>query len=115
MELIFKELKSRYRVDILLIVNPHMVEALLRVGILTLLISRKVYWLVCEHNLEKAVRYTKIRWVIIFAEKKAHGLMDRVLAYAGLHPDMIGYFQVYLSQALDLNVNRQCLSDVRRV
>lgn len=112
-ELIFKELKSRYGIDILPTANPEIVEALLWVGILTLLVSRKVYWLVCEHNLENAVRYTKIRWATIFAEK-AHGLMDRVLAYAGLHPDMMEYFQVYLSQALDPNVNRQRLSDVWR-
>jgi len=112
-ELIFKELKSRYGIDILPTANPNIVEAFLWVGILTLLISRKVYWLVCEHNLEKAVRYTKIRWATIFAEK-AHGLMDRVLAYAGLYPDMMEYFQVYLSQALDPNVNRQRLSDVWR-
>jgi IS4 transposase len=112
-ELIFKELKSRYGIDILPTANPEIVEALLWVGILTLLISRKVYWLVCEHNLENAVRYTKIRWATIFAEK-AHGLMDRVLAYAGLHPDMMEYFRVYESQALDPNVNRQRLSDVWR-
>ena len=112
-ELIFKELKSRYGIDILPTANPEIVEALLWVGILTLLISRKVYWLVCEHNLENAVRYSKIRWATIFAEK-AHGLMDRVLAYAGLHPDMMEYFRVYESQALDPNVNRQRLSDVWR-
>ena len=112
-ELIFKELKSRYGIDILPTANPEIVESLLWVGILTLLISRKVYWLVCEHNLENAVRYTKIRWATIFAEK-AHGLMDRVLAYAGLHPDMMEYFRVYESQALDPNVNRQHLSDVWR-
>lgn len=112
-ELIFKELKSKYGIDILPTANPEIVEALLWVGILTLLVSRRVYWLVCEHNLENAVRYTKIRWATIFAEK-ASGLMDRVLAYAGLHPGMMEYFEVYLSQALDPNVNRQRLSDVWR-
>jgi IS4 transposase len=112
-ELIFKELKSRYGIDILPTANPEIVEALLWVGILTLLVSRRVYWLVCEHNLENAVRYTKIRWATIFAER-ASRLMDSVLAVAGLHPDMMEHIQVYLSQALDPNVNRQRLSDVWR-
>ena len=112
-ELIFKELKSRYGIDILPTANPEIVEALLWVGILALLVSRRVYWLVCEHNLENAVRYTKIRWATIFAER-AHRLLDSVLAYAGLHPDMMEHYQVYMSQALDPNVNRQRLSDVWR-
>lgn len=112
-ELIFKELKSRYGIDILPTANPEIVEALLWVGILTLLVSRKVYWLVCEHNLENAVRYTKIRWATIFAER-ASRLLDSVLAEAGLHPDFMEHLEVYTSQALDPNVNRQRLSDVWR-
>jgi IS4 transposase len=112
-ELIFKELKSRYGIDILPTRNPEIVEALLWVGILTLLVSRKVYWLVCEHNLERAVRYTHLRWATIFAEK-AHRLLDSVLAYTGLYLDMMDHFRVYESQALDPNVNRQRLSDVWR-
>ncbi len=112
-ELIFKELKSRYGIDILPTANQEIVEALLWVGILTLLVSRRVYWLVCEHNLENAVRYTKIRWATIFAER-ASRLLDSVLAVAGLHPDIMEHIQVYSSQALDPNVNRQRLSDVWR-
>lgn len=112
-ELIFKELKSRYGIDILPTSNPEIVKALLWVGILTLLVSRKVYWIVCGNNLDKAVRYTHLRWATIFAEK-AHRLMDRILDYAGLHPDLIEYFKVYESQALDPNVNRTRLTDVWR-
>lgn len=112
-ELIFKELKSRYGIDILPTANPEIVEALLWVGILTLLVSRRVYWLVCEHNLENAVRYTKIRWTTIFAER-ASRLLDSVLACAGLHPDLMEHIEVYASQALDPNVKRQRLSDVWR-
>jgi len=112
-ELIFKELKSRYGIDILPTANPEIVEALLWVGILTLLISRKIYWIVCENNLDKAVRYTHIRWATIFAER-ANKLRDSVLAYAGLYPDIIDHLGVYESQALDPNVNRTRLSDVWR-
>jgi IS4 transposase len=112
-ELIFKELKSRYGIDILPTANPEIVQALLWVGILTLLISRKIYWIVCEKNLDKAVRYTHIRWATIFAER-ANKLRDSVLAYAGLYPDIIDHLGVYESQALDPNVNRTRLSDVWR-
>jgi len=112
-ELIFKELKSRYGIDILPTLNPEIVKALLWVGILTLLISRKVYMLVCGRNLYKAVRYTHLRWATIFTEKSSR-LMDRVLNYAGLNPDMMEFFQVCESQALDPNVNRKRLTDVWR-
>ena len=110
-ELIFKELKSRYGIDILPTSNPEIVKALIWVGILTLLISRKVYMLVCGNNLDKAVRYTHLRWATIFAEKSSR-LMDRVLNYAGLNPDMLEFFQVCESQALDPNINRKRLTDV---
>ncbi len=112
-ELIFKELKSKYGIDILPTSNPEIVKALLWVGILTLLISRKVYMLVCGRRLDKAVRYTHLRWATIFAEKSSR-LMDRVLNYAGLNPDMMEFFQVCESQALDPNVNRKRLTDVWR-
>jgi len=112
-ELIFKELKSRYGIDILPTSNPEIVKAYLWVGILTLLISRKVYWLVCRNNLNKAVRYTHLRWATIFAEKSS-GLRERVLYFAGIQPDLMDYYNVYESQALDPNVNRKRLTDVWR-
>jgi len=112
-ELIFKELKSKYGIDILPTSNPEIVKALLWVGILTLLVSRKLYLIICENNLDKAVRYTQLRWGTIFAEKSSR-LMDQVLKYAGLHPDLMELYKVYESQALDPNVNRKRLTDVWR-
>ena len=112
-ELIFKELKSRYGIDILPTSNPEIVKALIWVGMLTLLVSRKVYWLICSNNLENAVRYTHLRWATLFAEKSSR-LMDRVLDHAGLHPDLMEFFEVFESQALDPNVNRNRLTDVWR-
>jgi putative transposase len=100
-------------IDILPFSNPEIVKALIWVGILTLLVSRKVYWLICSNNLENAVRYTHLRWATLFAEKSSR-LMDRVLEHAGLHPDFMEFFEVFESQALDPNVNRDCLTDVWR-
>jgi len=82
-ELIFKELKSRYGLDVLPTSNPQVVEALLWVGILTLIVSRRVYSLVFRDSLEQAPRYTHLRWATVFAEK-SHRLLDAVLDYAGI-------------------------------
>jgi putative transposase len=109
-ELIFKELKSRYGIDILPTSNPQVVEALLWVGILTLIVSRRVYLLVFSANLDKAPRYTHLRWATIFAEK-SHRLLDAVLDYSGIDADLMELFEVYQSQALDPNVNRKRLMD----
>jgi len=109
-ELIFKELKSRYGVDILPTSNPQVVEALLWVGILTLIVSRRVYLMVFSANLENAPRYTHLRWATIFAEK-SHRLLDAVLDYAEIDVGLMELFEVYQSQALDPNVNRKRLMD----
>lgn len=109
-ELIFKELKSRYGIDILPTSNPQVVEALLWVGILTLIVSRRVYCLVFSANLENAPRYTHLRWATIFAEK-SNRLLDAVLDYAEIDAGLMELFEVYQSQALDPNVNRKRLMD----
>lgn len=109
-ELIFKELKSRYGLDVLPTSNPQVVEALLWVGILTLVVSRRVYSLVFRDSLEQAPRYTHLRWATVFAEK-SHRLLDAVLDYAGIDASLMDLFEVYKSQALDPNVNRKRLMD----
>ena len=109
-EQIFKELKSRYGLDVLPTSNPQVVEALLWVGILTLIVSRRVYLIVYSANLENAPRYTHLRWATIFAEK-SHRLLDAVLDYADIDAGLMDLFEVYQSQALDPNVNRKRLMD----
>jgi len=109
-ELIFKELKSKYGLDVLPTSNPQIVEALIWVGILTLIISRRVYLLVYSANIENAPRYTHLRWATIFAEK-SHRLLDVVLDYADIDASLMDLFEVYQSQALDPNVNRKRLMD----
>ena len=109
-ELIFKELKSRYGIDILPTSNPEIVKALIWVGILTLIVSRCVYLLVYSSNIENAPRYTHLRWATIFAEK-SNRLLDAVLDHAGIDANLMDLFEVYQSQALDPNVNRERLMD----
>jgi putative transposase len=109
-ELIFKELKSRYGIDVIPTSKPQVVEALIWVGILTLIVSRRVYALVYSANLENAPRYTHLRWATVFAEK-SHRLLDAVLDYANIEASLMELFEVYQSQALDPNVNRKRLMD----
>jgi putative transposase len=109
-ELIFKELKSRYGIDVIPTSKPEVVEALIWVGILTLIVSRRVYALVYSANLENAPRYTHLRWATVFAEK-SHRLLDAVLNYANIEASLMELFEVYQSQALDPNVNRKRLMD----
>ena len=112
-ELIFKELKSRYSIDIIPSSKSHVVEAFIWIGILTLIVSRRVYTLIYSANLENAPRYTHLRWATIFAEK-SHRLLDAVLEYANIEVSLMELFEVYQSQALDPNVNRNRLMDYWR-
>jgi IS4 transposase len=112
-ELIFKELKSKYGIDNLTTSNPHAVEALLWVGILTLIVSRRVYRLVYSADMENAPRYTHLRWATIFAEK-SRDLLGAILDYAGIDTEPMDIFELFQSQALDPNVNRKRLTDIWR-
>ncbi|MCD4844218.1 MAG: transposase [Methanosarcinales archaeon] len=60
-ELIFKELKSRYALDVVNTTNPDIVEAYIWIAMLTLLVSRRIYNIVRSLNPEKLkVRYTQL-------------------------------------------------------
>jgi IS4 transposase len=74
-ELIFKELKSRYALDVVTTTNPDIVEAYIRIAILTLLVSRRIFNIVRSLNPEKLkVRYTQLRWSTIFSENASDQL-----------------------------------------
>lgn len=109
-ELIFKELKSRYGLDVLPSANPQIIEAFLWIGILTLLVSRRVFLLVRSYFPEKAKRFTHMRWATIFAERSPR-LLDRVLEHVGLEADFPELLEIYGSQAVDPNVNRKRLME----
>lgn len=105
-ELVFKELKSRYALDVLPTSNPRIVEALLWVAILTLLVSRRLHTLVrLSAPRRQIVRYTQLRWATIFAEN-ADALLSAVLRSYGIERTFDTVASVYISQALDPHVNR---------
>jgi putative transposase len=106
-ELIFKELKSRYALDVVNTTNPDIVEAYIWIAILTLLVSRRIYNIVRSLNPGKLkVRYTQLRWSTIFAENVSDQL-KLILKYCGLELSLETFIDVYSSQALDPHVNRE--------
>jgi len=110
-ELIFKELKSRYALDVVNTTNPRIVEAFIWIAILTLIVSRRIYALVREQNPgERLVRYTQLRWSTIFIEN-ASDQLTLILAYCGITRTFGTVMDVYNSQALDPHVNRYRFRD----
>lgn len=108
-ELIFKELKSRYAIDKIKTSKAHIVEALIWAAILTLIASRIVYHLVrkiAEAQGKSLVRFTHMRWSTIFSEG-AYFYLSLVMKY--LKMDITGeeLLQVHIDQAMDPHVNRE--------
>jgi IS4 transposase len=111
-ELLFKELKSKYALDVLETKNVQAIEALIWTAILTLIVSRRIYNLVrnSSSNPEKMVRYTQLRWSTIFAEN-ASDLLTVILKDCGIERTFETVMSVYDSQALDPHVNRERFRD----
>ena len=111
-ELLFKELKSRYALDVLDTKNEQVIEALIWTAMLTLIVSRRIYTLVRNStpHPEKMTRYTQLRWSTIFAEN-ASDLLTVILHRAGIERTFDTVMSVYESQALDPHVNRKKFRD----
>lgn len=106
-EILFKELKSKYALDVVPTSNPQVIEAFIWIAILTLLISRRLYTIIRRLNPgAKLVRFTQLRWSNVFSEN-ASQLLTAVLQYQGLDTSLITSFNVGLSEALDPHVNRR--------
>ncbi len=105
-ELVFKELKSRYALDVVNTTNSQIVEAYIWIAILTLFVSRRIYSIVRKYSPKyRAVRYTQLRWSKIFAEN-ASDQLTLILRYYGIERTFETVMGVYESQALDPHVNR---------
>jgi IS4 transposase len=106
-EILFKELKSKYALDVVPTSNPQVIEAFIWIAILTLLISRRLYIITLRLNPgAKLVRFTQLRWGNLFSEN-AGQLLTAVLQYLGLDTSLVTSFRVGLSEALDPHVNRR--------
>ena len=109
-ELIFKELKSRYCIDLIPSAKPNIVEAFIWIGILTLLCSRRIFLMIRAANPDKSKRFTHLRWAKVFAEN-APDLMRDVIRSNGLEWNIMTYVDIFSSQACDPNVNRKRLME----
>ena len=107
-ELLFKELKSKYSLDVLETKNVQVIEALIWTAMLTLIVSRRIYSLVRNSTAhpEKMAQYTQLRWSTIFAEN-ASDLLTVILNRYGIQRTFETIMSVYESQALDPHVNRE--------
>lgn len=110
-ELIFKELKSRYALDVVNTKNTQIIEAYIWISILTLFVSRRIYSLVRKYNPKDIrSRFTQLRWSTIFAEN-ADKQLTLILRYYGIERTIMTVTNVYSSQALDPHVNRYRFRD----
>jgi len=110
-ELVFKELKSRYDLDVVNTRIHRLWKLIIWIAILTLFISRRIYNIVRKHNpKEKMVRYTQLRWSTIFTEN-ASDQLTLILRYYGVERTFETVMNVYQSQALDPHVNRERFRD----
>lgn len=105
-ELIFKELKSRYAMDKIKTTNPQVVEALIWIAILTMIVSRRLHHVIRISAPEKKmVRFTQQRWAKIFMEN-ARDLLTAILAHLNIRKSLELVAAVYSSGALDPHVSR---------
>ncbi len=109
-EMVFKELKSYYRMDQIQSKKPPIVESLVWTAILTLMCSRRILQLVRNANPERANRYTHLRWAKIFG-KNAERLLDEVLEFMGLRQGVVKLFDIYSNHGCDPNIKRERLME----
>jgi len=110
-EMVFKELKSKYDLDQLKTSSKHAVLALIWVSILTLLVSRRMY-----HVLRrlappdvKPVRFTHLRWANTFMETSPfvlYGLLSRMHDDWDPNRHLQLLMEISASQALDPHIER---------
>lgn len=103
-ELLFKELKSHYRLDQLPSSKEPIVEALLYAAILTLIASKTLLDALRMH-LARARRIPALRWAAIFATF-APTLLPLVLHAAGMGKGVRSITEILLAEAIDPNTRR---------
>jgi len=110
-ELLFKEMKSDYRLDQVHTSKRHIVETLLYASVLTLLVSRKLMRAVREKLRSTRRQIPEGRWGAVFAEF-ATGVLQMVLAPAELAQHAAVWLEAtLLHEAVDPNLSRPLLRE----
>jgi IS4 transposase len=108
-ELLFKELKSYYRLGDIPSRKPHIVEALLYATLTTLVVSRRLLHAVREALRQRQRIIPEGRWAAIFTTVSA-AVLDLVLAPAHLARHTAKWTEaMLLHEAIDPNLSRQLL------
>ena len=107
-ELVFKELKSLYKLDVISSGAPAVVESLVLVAMLTLVVSHRLLNHMRLLAPEKSARFTPLRWAESFYAI-APVMMGRVLKAAGIDEDPLMLIIYFMSESIDPNVNRERL------
>lgn len=111
-ELVFKELKSRYALDKLKLENRWAAEAVVYSCIVTLLASRRVYLVVVRDiAVDRRMGFSTLRWASVFLEY-APDLKRGVLALNGIESSVGSEMAALMElQAMDPNTGRDGLMD----
>jgi len=107
-ELVFKELKRIYQLDVIDSGNDDVVKSLVLVAMLTLVVSHRVLNFMRSLVPEKGNRWTPMRWAETFRVSSGR-LLERVLKVAGIEDDPLELLYFYLVEGVDPNVNRKRL------
>ncbi len=108
-ELLFKEMKSHYRLEDLPSRKPHIVEALLYATLVTLVVSRRLLRAVRQALRGGPHAVPEGRWAAIFATVSS-AVLDLVLAPARLARDLARWTEaMLLHEAVDPNLSRRSL------
>lgn len=107
-ELVFKELKRLYQLDVISSGAPAVVESLVLVAMLTLVVSHRLLNHMRMLAPEKSARFTPLRWAESFYAI-APVMMGRVLKAAGIDEDPLLLIIYFMGEGVDPNVNRERL------
>lgn len=110
-EMLFKELKSRYALDVIQTSSREIVEAMIYAALLTLTVSRAMFLKYQAHYRRANQRLTTARWSIMFYENVSQ-LMVRILRKSGINPDLNQLLAQSLMEAGDPTPHRERLDDV---
>jgi putative transposase len=107
-ELLFKELKRIYQLDVISSGAPDVVESLVLVAMLTLVVSHRILNHMRMLAPEKSARFTPLRWGDVFYGAAVF-LMVRVLESIGVKGDPFMLHIYFMGEGVDPNVNRERL------
>ena len=110
MELLFKELKRLYQLDVITRAAPVVVEALVLTALLTLVVSHRILNHLRSLVPAQAARFTPLRWAEVFTAATIR-LLPQVLAVAGVTDDPFWVMLFMMQEAPDPNLTRDRLLD----